>query len=80
MEQDGSLMAWGIGSSHGAGAVPPHNLEIAPRTCPSWIIGATEPSAMPRGIIKNLTPEEEELLRKREEFAGVRAALVEREL
>jgi hypothetical protein len=35
---------------------------------------------MSREIVKTLTPEEEELLRKREELAGVRAALVEREL
>lgn len=31
-------------------------------------------------IVKKLTPEEEELLRKREELAGVRGALAEREL
>jgi predicted nucleic acid-binding Zn-ribbon protein len=31
-------------------------------------------------IVRNITPEEEELLRKREELASVRAALAEREL
>src|SRR5258707_10967220 len=31
-------------------------------------------------IVKKLTPEEEELLRKREELASVRAALAERDL
>jgi predicted nucleic acid-binding Zn-ribbon protein len=35
---------------------------------------------MSREIVKKLTPEEEELLRKREELAGVRGALAEREL
>jgi hypothetical protein len=30
---------------------------------------------MSREIVKKLTPEEEELLRKREELAGVRGAL-----
>src|ERR1039458_755071 len=35
---------------------------------------------MSREIIRKLTPEEEELLRKREELASVRAALAEREL
>ena len=35
---------------------------------------------MSREIVKRLTPEEEELLRKREELAGVRGALAEREL
>jgi hypothetical protein len=35
---------------------------------------------MSREIVKKLTPEEEELLRKREELASVRAALAEREL
>ena len=31
-------------------------------------------------IVRHLTPEEEELLRKREELAAVKAALAEREL
>ncbi len=31
-------------------------------------------------IVRKLTPEEDELLRKREELASVRAALAEREL
>jgi hypothetical protein len=35
---------------------------------------------MSREIVRKLTPEEEELLRKREELAGVRGALAEREL
>jgi len=35
---------------------------------------------MPSEIVRKLTPEEEELLRKREELASVRAALAEREL
>jgi len=35
---------------------------------------------MPAGIIRKLTPEEEELHRKREELAAVRATLAEREL
>jgi hypothetical protein len=35
---------------------------------------------MAREIVRKLTPEEEELLRKREELASVRAALAEREL
>ena len=35
---------------------------------------------MPGHIVHHLKPEEEELLRKREELAAVRAALAEREL
>ena len=35
---------------------------------------------MPSEIVRKLTPEEEELLRKRDELAGVRSALAEREL
>src|ERR1017187_1113163 len=35
---------------------------------------------MPRPIIRRLKPEEEEVLRKREELATIRAALAEREL
>lgn len=35
---------------------------------------------MPSEIVRQLTPEEAELLRKREELAGVRATLAEREL
>jgi hypothetical protein len=35
---------------------------------------------MSREIVRKLTPEQEELLRKREELAGVRGALAEREL
>ncbi len=35
---------------------------------------------MPSEIVRKLTPEEEELLRKREELASVRAVLAEREL
>jgi small-conductance mechanosensitive channel len=46
----------------------------------SWIIGATGNEAMPSEIVRKLTPEEEELLRKREELASVRAALAECEL
>jgi hypothetical protein len=35
---------------------------------------------MPRPIIRRLKPEEEEILRKREELAAIRATLAEREL
>ena len=35
---------------------------------------------MPGHIVRHLKPEEEELLRKREELAAVRATLAEREL
>ena len=35
---------------------------------------------MPGRIIRRLKPEEEEILRKREELAAIRATLAEREL
>ena len=38
------------------------------------------PNTIPRPIIRRLKPEEEELLRKREELAAIRATLAEREL
>lgn len=49
----------------------------------SKCIGTIAPSNipnMPLDIVRKPTPEEEELLRKREELATIRAALAEREL
>jgi hypothetical protein len=59
----------------------PHGPASAPRLLtPQRGVTLKTAQKMPHPIIRRLKPEEEELLRKREELAAIRASLAEREL